>query len=216
MSVECQVNVKSQSELDIGGRETCFPLSYLSLQSPHKRLHLQEERPGGYGRPRLLQREQVLPGNCGLPDGPVGQVQQRVALVVNLKISLYSAASITPFTEPSDRVSQLLRVSNRPVQGLEGCTLEHQIWRMVLVYVQFGWVSRVILGHSPVNVRHHDLGGAVEEEDAGPAGDHGPGAGLHPVLETVHSRPEAELVKLRMRGGAGPQLGLWVPHSQQR
>ena len=23
MSVECQVNVKSQSELDIGGRETC-------------------------------------------------------------------------------------------------------------------------------------------------------------------------------------------------
>ena len=24
MSVECQVNVKSQSELDIGGRETCF------------------------------------------------------------------------------------------------------------------------------------------------------------------------------------------------
>ena len=24
MSVECQVHVKSQSELDIGGRETCF------------------------------------------------------------------------------------------------------------------------------------------------------------------------------------------------
>ena len=24
MSVECQVNVKSQSELDIGGRETCI------------------------------------------------------------------------------------------------------------------------------------------------------------------------------------------------
>ena len=24
MSVECQVNVKSQSELDIGGRETCY------------------------------------------------------------------------------------------------------------------------------------------------------------------------------------------------
>ena len=24
MSGECQVNVKSQSELDIGGRETCF------------------------------------------------------------------------------------------------------------------------------------------------------------------------------------------------
>ena len=23
MSVECQVNVKSQSELDVGGRETC-------------------------------------------------------------------------------------------------------------------------------------------------------------------------------------------------
>ena len=27
MSMECQVNVKSQSELDIGGRETCFFLS---------------------------------------------------------------------------------------------------------------------------------------------------------------------------------------------
>ena len=26
MSVECQVNVKSQSELDIGGRETCTVL----------------------------------------------------------------------------------------------------------------------------------------------------------------------------------------------
>ena len=26
MSVECQVNVKSQSELDIGGRETCYNL----------------------------------------------------------------------------------------------------------------------------------------------------------------------------------------------
>ena len=25
MSVECQVHVKSQSELDIGGRETCSP-----------------------------------------------------------------------------------------------------------------------------------------------------------------------------------------------
>jgi len=24
MSVECQVNIKSQSELDIGGRETCL------------------------------------------------------------------------------------------------------------------------------------------------------------------------------------------------
>ena len=29
MSGECQVNVKSQSELDIGGRETCLFLSYL-------------------------------------------------------------------------------------------------------------------------------------------------------------------------------------------
>ena len=26
MSVECQVNIKSQSELDIGGRETCFSM----------------------------------------------------------------------------------------------------------------------------------------------------------------------------------------------
>ena len=30
MSVECQVNVKSQSELDIGGRETC------QLSSPRR------------------------------------------------------------------------------------------------------------------------------------------------------------------------------------
>ena len=28
MSVECQANVKSQSELDIGGRETCYNCSY--------------------------------------------------------------------------------------------------------------------------------------------------------------------------------------------
>ena len=27
MSVECQVNIKSQSELDIGGRETCYYLN---------------------------------------------------------------------------------------------------------------------------------------------------------------------------------------------
>ena len=31
MSVECQVDVKSQSELDIGGRETCFNL-YLYIR----------------------------------------------------------------------------------------------------------------------------------------------------------------------------------------
>ena len=36
MSGECQVNVKSQSELDIGGRETCWPFySPLSLHSVH-------------------------------------------------------------------------------------------------------------------------------------------------------------------------------------
>ena len=29
MSMECQVNVKSQSELDIGGRETCFPIFFI-------------------------------------------------------------------------------------------------------------------------------------------------------------------------------------------
>ena len=29
MSVECQVNVKSQSELDIGGRETCLNLYFI-------------------------------------------------------------------------------------------------------------------------------------------------------------------------------------------
>ena len=27
MSMECQVNVKSQSELDIGGRETCLDIN---------------------------------------------------------------------------------------------------------------------------------------------------------------------------------------------
>ena len=31
MSVECQVNVKSQSELDIGGRETCCDLRLFPL-----------------------------------------------------------------------------------------------------------------------------------------------------------------------------------------
>ena len=36
MSVECQVNVKSQSELDIGGRETCAVLKALSYCSVHK------------------------------------------------------------------------------------------------------------------------------------------------------------------------------------
>ena len=30
MSVECQVNVKSQSELDIGGRETCMFLMHFA------------------------------------------------------------------------------------------------------------------------------------------------------------------------------------------
>ena len=32
MSVECQVSIKSQSELDIGGRETCFSL-YKNVKS---------------------------------------------------------------------------------------------------------------------------------------------------------------------------------------
>ena len=31
MSVECQVNVKSQSELDIGGRETCSLLNTFNV-----------------------------------------------------------------------------------------------------------------------------------------------------------------------------------------
>ena len=34
MSGECQVNVKSQSELDIGGRETCKHLNRLPLKEP--------------------------------------------------------------------------------------------------------------------------------------------------------------------------------------
>ena len=33
MSMECQVNVKSQSELDIGGRETCSLLVYLDFSN---------------------------------------------------------------------------------------------------------------------------------------------------------------------------------------
>ena len=32
MSVECQVNIKSQSELDIGGRETCLTFRGLGLE----------------------------------------------------------------------------------------------------------------------------------------------------------------------------------------
>ena len=32
MSVECQVNIKSQSELDIGGRETCLSIRQLSIK----------------------------------------------------------------------------------------------------------------------------------------------------------------------------------------
>ena len=34
MSGECQVNVKSQSELDIGGRETCKHLNRLPSKKP--------------------------------------------------------------------------------------------------------------------------------------------------------------------------------------
>ena len=36
MSVECQVNFKSQSELDIGGRETC-----LSIESQSRNFYYQ-------------------------------------------------------------------------------------------------------------------------------------------------------------------------------
>ena len=32
MSMECQVNVKSQSELDIGGRETCKEYVFFVLR----------------------------------------------------------------------------------------------------------------------------------------------------------------------------------------
>ena len=35
MSVECQVNVKSQSELDIGGRETCQDYETIPLLVSH-------------------------------------------------------------------------------------------------------------------------------------------------------------------------------------
>ena len=33
---ECQVNVKSQSELDIGGRETCLIKNYIDQSIIHK------------------------------------------------------------------------------------------------------------------------------------------------------------------------------------
>ena len=32
MSVECQVNLKSQSELDIGGRETCLDFVAIPIE----------------------------------------------------------------------------------------------------------------------------------------------------------------------------------------
>ena len=64
-----------------------LPLSYLSLQGAHKRVDLEEERTPGHLDPRLLQGEHVLPGHRRLPDGSVGQVQHRVALVTNLEIS---------------------------------------------------------------------------------------------------------------------------------
>ena len=35
MPGECQVNVKSQSELDIGGREACFKQNLFPLLSRH-------------------------------------------------------------------------------------------------------------------------------------------------------------------------------------
>ena len=36
MSMECQVNVKSQSELDIGGRETCMGSKSVLMQRNRK------------------------------------------------------------------------------------------------------------------------------------------------------------------------------------
>ena len=55
MSGECQVNVKSQSELDIGGRETCFNLSDSSLH-----FFLQSGLPAEQRRMSLLNNFQNL------------------------------------------------------------------------------------------------------------------------------------------------------------
>ena len=38
MSGKCQVNVKSQSELDIGGRETCLGLIFTGLSSQNLKI----------------------------------------------------------------------------------------------------------------------------------------------------------------------------------
>ena len=41
MSVECQVNSKSQSELDIGGRETCLVRNVVTIQKEVNFLKIQ-------------------------------------------------------------------------------------------------------------------------------------------------------------------------------
>ena len=45
MSGECQVHVKSQSELDIGGRETCSEINHLSFDFDKCRSKSQVQAP---------------------------------------------------------------------------------------------------------------------------------------------------------------------------
>ena len=63
MSGECQVNVKSQSELDIGGRETCFVFTTIGkISSFHPMIIMQTrerretlEHRGGEGKGEVFQ-----------------------------------------------------------------------------------------------------------------------------------------------------------------
>ena len=47
MSMECQVNVKSQSELDIGGRETCFTLNFVQVTTWYSVMKFADENKNG-------------------------------------------------------------------------------------------------------------------------------------------------------------------------
>ena len=47
MSGECQVNVKSQYELDIGGRETCFTLNFVQVTTWYSVMKFADENKNG-------------------------------------------------------------------------------------------------------------------------------------------------------------------------
>ena len=66
--MECQVNVKSQSELDIGGRETCLLTFFIAKFIPllpflgKNKTGLETDVFGGCGL--FLQTEEVAGGRC--------------------------------------------------------------------------------------------------------------------------------------------------------